>query len=241
MDILTFLLDSGMAPFTFALALVAGLLVIEMIMMLLGASLMGDGGEADFDAELDADFDAELDADFSAEGDFDADALEADNPAPATSSGGIASWLGFGEVPFILWAAGMLTAFGITGYSIQLVTMNILGATLPAAGAAALALLPSLRIGRWVARSLGKAIPKTESTAISRRSLGGRRGVIAQGTASRGRPAQARVRDGHGNLHYVRVEPVDDDATLPQGTEVLIRDGRGPVLLAFSIDDNSKQ
>lgn len=61
--------------------------------------------------------------------------------------------------------------------------------------------------------------------------------MIAQGTARRGNPAQARIRDGHGNFHYVRVEPVDDGASYPQGTEVLIRDGRGPVLLALAIDD----
>ena len=244
MQILSFLLDSGMAPFTFALALVAGLLVIEMIMMLLGASLMGDGGDADFDAdfdaELDAGFDTELDADL-ADTDFDADAIDTDGASATGGAGGIASWLGFGEVPVILWLAGMLTAFGVVGYLLQLVTLNVLGGTLPAIAAAAIVILPSLRIGRWVARVLGKAIPKTETTAISRRSLGGRRGVVAQGTASRGRPAQARVRDGHGNLHYVRVEPVDDDAQYPQGTEVLIRDGRGPVLLALSIDDNPKQ
>ena len=241
MQIFSFLFDAGMIPFTGALALVAGLLLVEIVMTLLGASLMGDGAEADFDADLDAGLDVELDADFTPEGDFEADALEADSVAPTAQATGIASWLGFGEVPFILWAAGMLTAFGVTGYAIQLATLNILGSTLPAVAAAAIVLIPALRIGRWVARMLGRAVPKTETTAISRRSLGGRRGVISQGIATRGRPAQARVRDGHGNLHYVRVEPVDDDATLPQGTEVLIRDGRGPVLLAFSIDDNSKQ
>ena len=225
-----------MAPFTFALALVAGLLLIEVVMMLMGASLMGDGADAD----IDADFDAELDADLGdMDADFDADA-EVDGP-DSPSAGGIASWLGFGEVPIILWLAGMLTAFGIVGYTLQLVTMNVLGMTLPAIAAAAIAILPSLRIGRWVARVLGKAVPKTETSAISRRSLGGRLGVIAQGTASRGRPAQARIRDGHGNLHYVRVEPVDDDARYPQGTEVMIRDGRGPVLLALSIEDEPKQ
>jgi hypothetical protein len=225
-----------MAPFTFALALVAGLLLIEIVMMLIGASLMGDGA----DAEIDADLNAELDADLGdMDADFDADA-EVDGP-DSPAAGGIASWLGFGEVPIILWLAGMLTAFGIVGYTLQLVTMNVLGMTLPAIAAAAIAILPSLRIGRWVARVLGKAVPKTETSAISRRSLGGRLGVIAQGTASRGRPAQARIRDGHGNLHYVRVEPVDDDARYPQGTEVMIRDGRGPVLLALSIDDEPKQ
>ncbi len=102
--------------------------------------------------------------------------------------------------------------------------------------ASALVALPSLRLGAGIARLLGRLVPKTETTAISRRSLGDRRGVIIQGTARRGHPAQAKVRDGHGNLHYVRVEPIDDQVEITTGTEVMIRGGRGPVLFAFPID-----
>lgn len=103
--------------------------------------------------------------------------------------------------------------------------------------AAAIAALPGLRLGGMVARALGRLVPRTETTAIARRSLGDRRGTIVQGTARRGHPAQARVRDGHGNLHYVRVEPIDEGVEIRTGTEVLIRNGRGPVLGAIPIDD----
>ena len=156
---------------------------------------------------------------------------------PAAAPSGIAGWLGFGEVPFIIWLAGILTAFGLTGYLLQVIAQAALGVLIHPILAAGIAILPGLRIGRSIARTLGRLVPKTETSAISRRSLGDRRGIITQGTARRGRPAQARVRDGHGNLHYVRVEPVDDGVEIPTGTEVLIRGGRGPVLGAIPIDD----
>ncbi len=247
---INFLLDTGMAPFTGALMLVAGLLVVELVMSLVGGSLLGDGDAADGLDGADADMGMEFDADGVDAAEFDAgdiDGAELDGAeldpeggdaieGPA-GGGGIAAWLGFGQVPFILWLAGLLTAFGLVGYGIQVVASSALGTLLPWWAATALAALPALRLGGWFARTLGRMVPKTETTAINRRSLGDRRGIISQGTAKRGMPAQARVRDGHGNLHYVRVEPVDDGVEIPQGTEVLIRGGRGSVLKAIPIDD----
>ena len=237
MSAIEFLLAPGMAPFTGAFALVAGLLLVELVMVMLGGSLIGDGegpeldADADVGGDIDADFEADVDADVDLDADADLDA-GADHAAPT----GIAGWLGFGEVPFIIWLAGILTAFGLSGYVLQLVSGNVYNVLLHPVLAAAIALLPGLRIGRTVARTLGRLVPKTETSAISRRSLGDRRGVVVQGTARRGHPAQARVRDGHGNLHYVRVEPIDDGVEIPTGTVVLIRGGRGPVLGAIPID-----
>ena len=111
-----------------------------------------------------------------------------------------------------------------------------------------LALPLAILAGRWFARTLARLVPKTETSAINRRSLGGRRGVIAQGTAVRGRPAQARVRDGYGNTHYVRVEPVD--ATRPldrllgrRQHRVVVADVEGQVaaVRSFSCPDQRLQ
>ncbi|MGD1923207.1 MAG: OB-fold-containig protein [Paracoccaceae bacterium] len=235
MTAISFLLDAGMVPFTMALALAAGLLILEVVMSLIGFSLMGDGADADFDAEIDVGLDPDSVLEIEPELEV-GDPVDANGVGETAAPAGLASWLGFGEVPMILWVAGMLTAFGLSGYLVQLAAQAVIGTTLPAIAGVALAIFPALRAGRWFARTLGRLIPKTETTAINRRSLGGRVGVISQGTARRGRPAQARVLDGHGNFHFVRVEPVDDGAELTQGTEVMIRDGRGPVLFAIAID-----
>lgn len=66
-----------------------------------------------------------------------------------------------------------------------------------------------------------------ETEALSERSLGRRRGVVTQGTAAKGRPAEVRVMDRYGNAHYLRAEPFAKGEEITQGTEVLvIRDRR---------------
>ncbi|MEM7497618.1 MAG: OB-fold-containig protein [Pseudomonadota bacterium] len=237
MSSFSLLLSPEAAPFAVALGVVAALCLLELAMMLAGLSLIGDAGggpEADIEADLDAvlDLEAELDAapDLdAAPGELvDGDALDS-GTANGAIGAGVLSWLGLGAVPFAIWLAGTLTAFGLTGYVLQLGAVALLGVPIAALPAAALALLPGLALGGRFARLLGGLVPKTETAAISSRAYGGRRGVITTGTARRGVPAEARFRDGHGNTHYARVEPLDDAETLEAGTEVAIlrlRDGR---------------
>lgn len=131
MPVFEFLLAPGMAPFTGAFALVAGLVVIELAMLVIGASLIGDT-DVDADADLDPglDTDSGLDVADGADADLNgADMHTADldgdpglNGADgemhvAAAPSGIAGWLGFGSVPFILWLAGVLTAFGLPAMS----------------------------------------------------------------------------------------------------------------------------
>ncbi|MGB0534615.1 MAG: OB-fold-containig protein, partial [Paracoccaceae bacterium] len=59
------------------------------------------------------------------------------------------------------------------------------------------------------------------------RFLGGHRGVITQGTATRGHPAEAKIKDRHDNIHYLRVEPLEDDGVFPQGSDVTLIRKRG--------------
>ncbi|MEL6196759.1 MAG: OB-fold-containig protein [Pseudomonadota bacterium] len=228
MSSLVFLLEPELLPFAIALGLVAALCLLEVVMTVAGLSLLGDAGA---EADMDADFDADLDTDLEA---------GADGAASAAGATGLLSWLGIGKVPFMIWLAGTLTAFGIVGYALQLVTAAVLGGPAPAMIAAGVALVPGIAAGASVARVLGRLVPKNESTAISTRSYGGRRGVITTGTARRGIPAEARFRDAHGNTHYAMVEPVHDDDELPQGTDVaIVRLGKGK-LRAIRFDDATR-
>jgi hypothetical protein len=70
-------------------------------------------------------------------------------------------------------------------------------------------------------------MPKTETSAMRTRFLGGHHGTITQGTAARGKPAEAKIKDRHGNMHYLRVEPLDDDGIFPQGSDVTLIRKRG--------------
>ncbi|MEL6236006.1 MAG: hypothetical protein AAFR46_16530, partial [Pseudomonadota bacterium] len=188
MDLIGFLLDPGMQPFAIAIGVVLGLLILELVLLALGLTLIGDegpaldadatGAELDMDAavsaEIDAAFDADVETAFDAGAEPDLGSAEPDaagSPgAPATQAGAMAgalSWLGIGRVPFSIWLAGTLTAFGLTGYAVQLAVVALTGATLPGGLAALLCLGPGLILGGRVARLIGRIMPRHESSAIA--------------------------------------------------------------------------
>jgi hypothetical protein len=77
-------------------------------------------------------------------------------------------------------------------------------------------------------------MPGDESTAVGLDDLVGRRGTITIGTARRGSPAQARVADVHGQVHYVMVEPYDDDHSIGQGETVRLDRRDGHIFIAVA-------
>ena len=217
-------------PFTLSLALLFGLLALELVLALLGGTLLGLGADADLDVDLDIDApdlgdldldfgDADLDAFDFAEADVDVDVEIEAGTAPVA---GPASWLGIGKMPVLIWIAAVLVAFGVSGLVLQGLFTALLGTALPAG----LVALPAAILGIGFAKRFGAAfariLPKTETTAVSERFLGRRTGVVTQGTARRGAPSEVKVTDRHGNTHYLRGEPLKDDVEIPAGTEVLV-------------------
>ena len=209
-------------PFSIALAVVAGLFVLEIIGSLLGATILGLGSDGP-DIDIDADFDLSADIDFDAP-DIDVMADVADMP---TSPSGILGWLGARDVPFLIWMVSFLTMFGLFGLIIQSFVSGIFGVPLFTLLAAVLAAVPALAITRVIANWVALIMPKTETSAMRTRFLGGHRGTITQGTATRGKPAEAKIKDRHGNMHYLRVEPLDDDGIFPLGSDVTLIRKRG--------------
>lgn len=224
-----FLLEGAFVPFTLALALLFGLLALELIALVLGGSLLAGDGEVDLDMvdapDLDiADFDLDLDVDIDL---GDLELAEIETELPEVASIGPFGWLGIGKMPFMIWLVVLLAGFGLSGMGLQLALRDLLGFDLPSL----IASIPAGAFGLWFARGFGgvfaRLLPKTETEAMSERMLARRRGVITQGTASRGRPAEVRVMDRFGNTHYLRAEPLQDQDSLEQGTEVLVlRDRR---------------
>lgn len=236
---LNILLAPQSLPFAIALGLVAGMLALELLLMLVGGSLMGGEPDVDLDVDPTLDFGADASLDVGADFDLGAepDAEFGLEEADISGGQGLLSWLGLGEVPFAIWLAGVLTAFGLAGYGIQMAANALIGAPLPLTIAPLVALPVALGLGARLARIIGRLVPKFETTAISHRSYGGRRGVITVGTARRGHPAQARFTDGHGNTHYVMVEPLHDDQTFARGSEIAILRLQDGTLRAIGLDD----
>lgn len=223
-----FLLPQSL-PFAIALAVTAGLFALEIISLLLGATLLGVGAEGP-DIDVDADFDLSADIDFDSP-DFDVDAIDADmagdfGDAPSAPSG-VLTWLGARNVPFLIWLVSFLTMFGLFGMIVQSVAINVIGVPLFTLLAVVIALVPAIGVTRVIANWVTLIMPKTETSAMRTRYLGGHRGTITQGTATRGNPAEAKIKDRHANMHYLRVEPLDDDGVFPQGSDVTLIRKRG--------------
>jgi hypothetical protein len=110
-------------------------------------------------------------------------------------------WLGVGRVPVLMLLVVLLALFGLIGLGLQRAAEALLGAPLSpwlAAPAAFLAALPLLGAS---ARGLARIMPRDETTAVSLDSLVGKRATVSIGTASRGNPARASVRDAWGQVH----------------------------------------
>jgi hypothetical protein len=132
------------------------------------------------------------------------------------------NWLNVGKLPLLMLIVVFLFSFGLTGLILQQLIAGVFGRPGPwwlAVPAAAAVALPFTRLfGRGVARIL----PTDETTAVSREALVGRWAVIVTGKAEVGSAAQARVRDVHGQAHYVMVEPDDAGEVFEEGSEVII-------------------
>jgi membrane protein implicated in regulation of membrane protease activity len=158
-----------------------------------------------------------------------ASAVHLDVGADLDGGGDLLGWLGIGQVPLLMLLVVFLAFFGLIGLAIQQFAGPLpLWIAAPAAVAAA---LPLTGLG---ARGLGRIMPRDETTAIGLDELVGRRGTITIGTARRGSPAQARVRDMHGQVHYVMVEPYDDSQAFGEGETVRLDRRDGNIFIALA-------
>lgn len=131
-------------------------------------------------------------------------------------------WLHIGRVPLLVLLILLLLGFAIGGYAIQLFWHGLFGSYLPTV----VAVVPAGFIGLANVHVLGgllaKILPKDETSAVSEQTLLGRAGVVVTGTARRGMAAEVKVRDQHGNAHFLMLEPDLDGEEFEQGSVVLV-------------------
>lgn len=247
-----FLLAQGNLPFTIALAIMAGIALLEVVGTLMGfsssAGHSGDVGAPDLDAggpdlghpdlHLDAPPDLhgdvhphvhidgqpdlavnghpELDGHAGAHGDAPADA------DGASAIGRFLGWLGLGRLPAMIWLVVFLTSFGLTGLVLQRLVRDLAGGLLPAAAAAPVALFLCLPVLRVSGGLLARILPRDETSAVPAESFVGQLAVVTLGTARHGQPAEAKLKDIHGQTHYVLVEPESESEELETGSQVLL-------------------
>ena len=136
-------------------------------------------------------------------------------------------WLRIGEVPLLMLLVVFLLCFGLSGLLLQAAVQSWAGILLSGWLAVPLALAGSLPCVRMLGGVLQAILPKDETSAVTEDSLLGRIAVITLGVARPGYPAEAKVKDQHGYMHYVQVEPDSEDTEFQQGTEVLLLSRQG--------------
>jgi len=208
------------APFTIALIVMVGMAVLEVVSLLLGVGLSQAIDSMVPDIDVDIDVDLDVDADLDADLDVDADI------GATADSGGflipLLGWLRVGQVPLLMLLVVFLTAFGLIGLAMQSLLVSTAGFLAPASVAWILPFALSLPVLNVVGGLLARAIPKEETSAVSRESFVGRVAEIVLGEASAGNPTQARLTDEHGRTHYIQVEPANTAETFAAGERVLV-------------------
>jgi len=211
---LGFLTASQNMPFTISLVVMFGIALLEGVATLLGAGLSG------FLDSLIPDIDIDPTLDLS----------DVSSTSPFTR---LLGWLRVGEVPVLILLVLFLMTFGLTGLIVQSLVHSAAGFLLPGLLASILVFFLSLPVVRLFGGALSAIMPKDETDAVSEESLTGRIAVVTLGTARKGSPAQAKVRDQHGLTHYVMIEPDIEDAVFNTKQAVLLIKKEGSVFKAI--------
>ena len=133
----------------------------------------------------------------------------------------VLDWLYLGRVPLFVWLIIFLTIYGLTGFIIQSIFYYFTASFFSAWIIAPVCLFLGMPFVRYSTMVIAKILPQDETTAIYSEELIGRTAVIILGEAKINSPAQAKVKDQFGQMHYVLVEP-EQNEILQQGQSVVL-------------------
>ncbi len=211
MELLDFIKHPQNSAFFIAIVTILIMAVVESISMLLGVSVSEALDNLLPDVEVEAD-------------------IEANISVP------ILDWLNFGKIPFLILIILFLTIFGLNGFIVQGFIFKVFNNVLPGVIAIIIAIFPTLIIVHFLGNLLAKLIPQVDTTAVKLSSLKGQIAEINIGTATFDNPAEAKVKDVYGKVHYVRVIPGDKSEKFVQGEKIVLVIFENGVFQAEKVD-----
>ena len=222
-----FFLSPANTPFVISLGVMLAFTLIEIVSTSVGLGLseIVDSLLPEFDADIDLDIEA------------DADVSGVNGPGDSLAR--LLAWFRIGEVPVVMLLIIFLTSFGLSGLIIQYIMIAVTGTTLPASFAAIPAFLSSIPAIRLLGGLLGKYMPKDETYVVSEKSFIGMVVTITLGQAEKGKPAQAKLRDRHGQTHYLMVEPDNEGECFTTGETALIVSQHGSIFTIIRADTDA--
>ena len=91
------------------------------------------------------------------------------------------------------------------------------------------ALAFALPATRHLGLAIAQIMPKEETDAVSRDTFIGNIAEIIRGEAKIGTPAEAKLKDFTGTVHYLLVEPDTEETTFYQGDKIILVEKNGAV------------
>ena len=146
------------------------------------------------------------------------------------------SWIRIKKVPLLILIVIFSALFSVSGYGIQLISINWLGFLLPLYLSIPLAVIVTMPLYRSIAGFFAKNFFKDESSAVSESTFTGKIAIINSGVARKGNPTEAKLKDEYGQLHYVMVEPDADDETFGEGEEVVLLEKKDYYFTVIKMD-----
>lgn len=201
-SVVDFLLSGQNIPFLIAYVIMLAFGVVAVIGGALGH------GDHDADVDHDIDVDGHLHGDLDHDGDID-------------FGDTVLGFLGLGKAPITMLLVSFAWSFGSCGFITQWIAKSAGGMLAPGLAALA-AIVPALVLHSFVAKGIGYFTARDDSTAVHSDSFVGKTAVVVIGQTTKGKPTQAKLRDQHGQTHYVLVEPHREEDTLNAGEEVVI-------------------
>lgn len=195
---MNFLLMSGVTPFTVSLLVLAGLVIIELVLLLIGTHFFGLMDDLLPDMHLDVHADSHF------------------------TIGKALYFVGFGKVPFLMVLMSFLASFGLVGYILQSSMLKIVGSVLPLMLAVPASVVVAILITGRISAFLARIMPNEQTTAVSEQSFIGRMATVTYGTASVSYPATAEVTDEHGRTHHIQLKSVHENESFSEGSKALI-------------------
>jgi hypothetical protein len=139
-----------------------------------------------------------------------------------SSLGDFFSYVNPNKVPFSMVLISLFFVFSFIGTLL----INIFG-LLPLFISLPITFVLTLFSLRHITSLIAKVLPKETSEVVSTNSFIGKKVLILDSIAKRDLPARAKIKDIYGEMHYIRVEPLNDNDTFHEGENVLIIEKKG--------------
>lgn len=133
----------------------------------------------------------------------------------------ILDWLYIGRIPVLVWLIIFLTIYSMFGFFCQALFYHFTQSYLSLWIIAPATLFLCMPLVRVCSAVIAKILPKDETTAIHSDELIGLTAEIILGVAKPNYPAQAKVKDQFGQIHYILVEP-ESEQFFQQGQFVVL-------------------